>query len=406
MAFDFYAVPRPDAQLEALKAYFPKFPPVDRRFKYVDFLGSGAYGACVRLRELSMDEKTSRDIVIKQAGTEEHRRELRWEIDRLKRIAGSLHIVQLLDIQSSPFFDFDVEKAALIQENPDMARDLRADYEKAGYLLGPMLVIELLENGSVKDFINKAKAHKVTRLPNRLIWRFFLCLVRACIALAYPRRAGNGQFFEVIPPGDQAPSDFTQTDWQTGNVMMGGIYTDQFEHQTSPILKLIDFGVWEDAVKFDLLYNGPNEKGVAHDIFGAGTVIFNTIALDPFLLSPWDTPGQYQIQRSGQTREITTLAVGITRNLDSPKYAHLDRELVSLLAQCLAPSPADRPPLRDLFDSLMKGVERPPEEYGVGVSDGNPQGTGPGVPGGNPPETDLAALELLQKIIYEAPPPW
>ncbi|KAK8039393.1 hypothetical protein PG993_007804 [Apiospora rasikravindrae] len=394
MAIDWYATPRPDAQLEALKAYFTRFPQVDRRFKYVDYMGSGSYGACVRLRELWENGTMRRDIVIKQANTEAHRQELRWEIDRLKRIAGGLHIVQLLDIENSPFFDFDVDEPGLAQFNPDRARINRAAYESEGYLLGPMLAIELLENGSVKDFIQKAQAHNVPRLPNRLIWRFFLCLVRACVAMAYPRRSGKEQFFEVIPAGDQAPSDFTHTDWQPGNVMLGGIYLEHFEHQITPILKLIDFGVWQDAVQFNLLYNDLNEKGVAHNIFGAASVIFSTIALDLDLYIVWDTPVQFTVQRDGQTRSIATLARDMVQNLDSsPKYAHLDRELVSVIAQCLASNPADRPSLPDLFNWLLQGVMRSPADYDVGVVGGNAQ------------ETDLGVLELLQRIIYEAPPP-
>ncbi|KAK8087190.1 kinase-like domain-containing protein [Apiospora phragmitis] len=176
-------------QLDPLQSYFRNTPYISRRFRWVDVVGSGSYGVCVRLKEFA----------------------------------------------------------------PGGRQAARQQYEQNGYLLGPMLVIELLENGSMKEFLNKAKAHSAPRLPNRLLWRFFLCLARACVAMAFPRRFEGGQSLEDIP-GRQSSTLrlYTHTDMHVNNVMLGGLNAQEFEHQISPILKLIDFGVWSPALENDL----------------------------------------------------------------------------------------------------------------------------------------------------------
>lgn len=80
-------------QLDALQSYFASADHIKCRFQYIDLLGAGAYGVAVRIRESFGDGRPSRDIVIKQANSDSHRRELRWEILRIKVRVGRRGIV-------------------------------------------------------------------------------------------------------------------------------------------------------------------------------------------------------------------------------------------------------------------------------------------------------------------------
>ncbi|KAM0816892.1 hypothetical protein AB5N19_02694 [Seiridium cardinale] len=121
------------------------------------------------------------------------------------------------------------------------------------YLQGPTLVLELLANGSLEEFVWKANNYMgqdtilVRQLPNRLLWRFFLCFVRMMIAMAYPRNrvAGQAPSIEQLPADhSQQPGRFTHRDIHVGNIMMGDFDPLEPEHSITPILKLIDFGVF------------------------------------------------------------------------------------------------------------------------------------------------------------------
>ncbi|KAI8635549.1 hypothetical protein F5Y19DRAFT_469425 [Xylariaceae sp. FL1651] len=53
------------------------------------------------------------------------------------------------------------------------------------------IIMEYLQNGDLATLIHKlveAKDREDTKIPNRVLWEFWLCLVRACIALEYPPR--------------------------------------------------------------------------------------------------------------------------------------------------------------------------------------------------------------------------
>ncbi|KAI1310679.1 hypothetical protein F5Y03DRAFT_345215 [Xylaria venustula] len=61
-------------------------------------------------------------------------------------------------------------------------RGVRRDY----------IIMEYLHNGSLASLLMKLNNEKedprLTRIPNRVLWGFWLCLIRACIAMEYPPR--------------------------------------------------------------------------------------------------------------------------------------------------------------------------------------------------------------------------
>lgn len=84
-----------------------------------------------------------------------------------------MHIVQPIAVDNSPFFDYDVEEAPRV--HPTRWEEQKQAYEREGYLLGPMLVMELLRGGALRDLLYKAASSDMPHWPNRLLWRFFLC---------------------------------------------------------------------------------------------------------------------------------------------------------------------------------------------------------------------------------------
>ncbi|KAK7921319.1 kinase-like domain-containing protein [Apiospora marii] len=388
---NFFANVASQSQLDALQRYFSRTPQVSIRFTYMGLLGSGSYGVAVRIREHFPGDRPDRDLVIKQANSEEHKQELRWEIIRIQRIAGGMHIVQPIFVENSPFFDYDFVEAP--QVHPTRWPEQRTAYAREGYLLGPMLVLELLPNGPLQNFLYKAASLDVQRWPNRLLWKFFLCLVRACIAMAYPRSLGSdGQRLEVIPPGNVMPSNFTHTDLHAGNVMLGAPDPTQPEHQASRILKLIDFGVWSYARIYNLEYNNPNERGVSENIFSIGKLMLDIMTREPFSFNQWIPHAQIKLPKpGGGTRAVATYASPIMRQPLAPRHAGTDPDLRLLVAQCLAVDAANRPALPDLLNRVQMGAGRLPRDYAAR-------------PWGSAEETDEFIGELVDRILHDATP--
>ncbi|KAK9772779.1 putative serine threonine protein kinase protein [Seiridium cardinale] len=76
----------------------------------------------------------------------------------------------------------------------DRGRGARKDY----------ILLEFMENGSLAGLINKLAEDPESPIPDRILWAFWLCLVRACVGMEFPpnkfhpdRKRPTGR-----PPGD------------------------------------------------------------------------------------------------------------------------------------------------------------------------------------------------------------
>ncbi|KAK9777926.1 hypothetical protein SCAR479_05252 [Seiridium cardinale] len=234
-----------------------------------------------RFEELAHDGQPARNFVLKREYREGGDESLQLEIDRLTMVGGGLHIVQQADVTSPPWAEQPPTSpqspppppppspspapspappanaggsgSASGPRSPDPPPPAVQPQAQRIYLQGPTLVLELLANGSLEEFVWKANNYMgqdtvlVRQLPNRLLWRFFLCFVRMMIAMAYPRNrvAGQAPSIEQLPADhSQQPGRFTHRDIHVGNIMMGDFDPLEPEHSITPILKLIDFGVF------------------------------------------------------------------------------------------------------------------------------------------------------------------
>ncbi|KAF3068344.1 hypothetical protein GL218_08420 [Daldinia childiae] len=260
--------------IDKLTEYFSS----DARFDFVGFIAHGSYGSASRVRYKNPATGDWNNFVVKRAFSSEAAEEaMRLEKDYLMRFRGALHIVQILDVANNP-----------LAVNP---------------VPGEWITMEWLPYGSLSDFIFKTKKKKVDHLPNRLLWRFFLCLVLG------------------EPP-------------------------DDFEHTITPILKVIDFG---NAGEWSWIeFTGTTTHSNLWDI---GKLMVSLIILDerPYVVNL----GLGEVAFPERGILLTTDADKILP-LDEPgaPYPWLDPQLGKLVAWCLASEPADRPSLWDIGNEV------------------------------------------------------
>ncbi|KAL7628831.1 hypothetical protein AAE478_000346 [Parahypoxylon ruwenzoriense] len=174
----------------------------------------------------------------------------------------------------------------------------------------PYFFLEYLENGTLWKFKERMENTRQILpngqlatfvLPNRFLWSVFLCMIKACIAMAYP------------PPGprnvaDSEPLTFSHNDMHQNNWMFGNLDPYDQEHRHIPVLKLIDFGLAKNwlpgerkknlirrgAVKsFDKRFNldkdrtgGRRNYAISRNLTDIGILMFQLISGDRFLTHP------------------------------------------------------------------------------------------------------------------------
>ncbi|KAI1815031.1 kinase-like domain-containing protein [Poronia punctata] len=274
----------------------------------------------------------------------------------------------------------------------------------------------MLENGDLSEFICLVRDHK-EKVPNTVLWRFLLCLVRMCIAMAYPPASlpGNrnvpGPITETVPPEGLRAKWFKRMvhfDMDPKNIFVGDLMVGP-EHRVTPILKLGDFGLaqevrerMEGGYYERLRYIGKvgyycpeqfcqdwdyipenSKKTYKHPIAGnygphsnlwaAGYVMETLITLCYPAQPPHPTKTTRNPPRS--KTEYLTYAAHLSQSL----YSHVDPDLISVIFRLQAHSPADRPDLADLENYVLN-------RYPAGLRERN------------------SATEWIQKVLYEPPP--
>ncbi|KAI0599878.1 hypothetical protein F4775DRAFT_590982 [Biscogniauxia sp. FL1348] len=204
--------------------------------------------------------------------------------------------------------------------------------------------MEYLENGPIGEFITRINIMGgVNFIPNRFLWRCFLCLIRGCIAFAWPPTEddadNNSSVIERAKAGE--PSRVVHDDLHHFNLMFGPLVNDPNEpehHPMVPSIKIIDFGsVYE---KTDEGNNLSQPTAVTDNIYSIARIMCSLIELDnlaAFLMSPTQPgTGSFQAQPGGP--HLTTTATGL---LAAPN--RLDPLLRATVCACAAPDPNQRP---------------------------------------------------------------
>ncbi|KAI1406788.1 hypothetical protein F5Y13DRAFT_183911 [Hypoxylon sp. FL1857] len=296
----------------------------DPRFKWEGLLGEGANGIVYRLMYTNLGYSMRMAVKIApidvdlggsksydeddEEGPEEVESiyiERQW----LQRLRGCAHVIQSLDIPRDPLF-----------QTP------------AGVPPHRMLnwiFLEYAENGTVMTFVQRHIAQYPGELiPSRLLWRFFMCLLRAAIEMAYYDATRNDlpvdlytaplESLQSIPPGSLAHRDMGLSNTVIGAAVP---WLQHPEHNISPILKLIDFG---QAGEVDPAEDVFNRTGSQRNIMDIGEIMSYLISLTwGFLTNMPEAHGDF-------------IARGI------------DPLLIDLVCQCLSRENDTRPGLIEL----------------------------------------------------------
>ncbi|OTA64275.1 kinase-like protein [Hypoxylon sp. EC38] len=284
-------------------------------------------------------------------------------------------------------------------EQEKLYNNIGADY--------PIIVMEVLPNGTLFDLISNinharnfrrrnptlTNMHKIGYVPNRVLWRMFLCLARAIIGLAYPpTEAAKNQasaYRETINPQGHVPprpSRAIHFDLDPANVLIGelDLTGEDGEHSRSPLLSLTDFGLtrlWNEGLPDDtnahLLVRGklrwmaPEQRNVQKylhsyigyplNVWSIGLIMFDLLTLHhPKDTASWK-PQNREFKRYSSDPAVPPMLTWGWMLLTSsetplePFVQSYDIDLRLLIARCMAENPLDRPDLDQLLGEIQRG---------------------------------------------------
>ncbi|CAJ2513951.1 Uu.00g020700.m01.CDS01 [Anthostomella pinea] len=321
----------------------------EKRFELERVISQGSVGVTFKMKmkddspeSPSKEARKARDVrrfVMKRALTQRSEKNLRQEVSVLRRFAAAMHI-------SRPFLTTEGQEG-----------------NKVPYLQGPTLFTEWVDNGLLFDFIERVGDWDQP-LPNRILWRLFLCLCRMVVAMAWPP-AGNEATIETIPQAGAngirpAMSRLVHGDLNIRNIMINGM--EPMEHDMVPILKLIDFGDSRD-----LPANATQSPDIAvkTNIGYIGRVMLALVGG-----SHLGGNANMEVTDRGTTKTIKSFA----RDLDGLNAAYykalasivarhkvkldnLDPDIRDLVALCTALRPVDRPSIENLVEDVERNVK-------------------------------------------------
>ncbi|KAI0483486.1 hypothetical protein F4859DRAFT_528879 [Xylaria cf. heliscus] len=202
-------------------------------------LGVGGNGIAIHFKDRGPghDNDPGRDFVVKLALENWQSDEIVEEKMMMRKVKGSAHCVQVIDPPDVgkpeeepvvlPLADFDsstdgdssgneslsraevsrkhvipkrrrrnprhweIKRQRKIAREAEIEREMRRQGKRR--MRRDYIIMEYLQHGNLASLIFKLNEHEredghVYEVPNRVLWGFWLCLIRACIAMEYPPR--------------------------------------------------------------------------------------------------------------------------------------------------------------------------------------------------------------------------
>ncbi|KAI0101183.1 hypothetical protein F4814DRAFT_456117 [Daldinia grandis] len=311
--------------LDAIRESFKN----DTRFTCERPLGDIHNGAAMIIKEEYTVEgrpKVARFVV--KAGITGAHHSVRKEAQCLNTLAFAEHIPRIIALQDHPLANLGV----------------------------PFFVSEYMEHGTLSQFQERLRrADQI--LPNRILWSIFLCLVRACIGMAWPP-PGPDVGPEHTRPGD--PTTLAHNDMHDENLVFGDLDVvstgpNSSDHSLVPILKLIDFG---ESVE---LPGGTDEYSLNENHVNQHDKALN--------LAAYRLDGHSRRNR-GTDKNVLDVGVNMSQIIaqrgsvfpnearalirDPDVHPSLDPDLRLLVQRCIAVDPLNRPSLDELMELINK----------------------------------------------------
>ncbi|KAI1455459.1 hypothetical protein F4805DRAFT_476654 [Annulohypoxylon moriforme] len=313
---------------------------MDPRFTYHSFIAAGSYGSTHRIQYKNPKTQRQTDYVVKKAAASPSgRQSMREEREFLKRLRGGRHVVRLLNLPEDPLSVYGME--------------------------GEWIALEWLPNGTLERFVQRARAAGFTRLPNRLLWRFFLCLIRGLCAINWPRGREDAHVETEIPRPNEPGSKLTHNDLHDGNILMGDFSSG--EHNMTPLLKIIDYGLMGE----EYFATDAEEQAVRVNVHEMGQRMMELMVVDDQFELTLDFAMMFH-----QGQWIQTLSSAVTPR--EPGMANpvpgVDDLMVTIVGLCMATDEYRhfKPNLTDLTDWITTAIrERDQEFYGGYDSESN-----------------------------------
>ncbi|KAI1410364.1 kinase-like protein [Hypoxylon sp. FL1857] len=310
-----------------IRQYFQDYK---KLYRYYTPIANGKHGVAVVIKY--MDPSEPREyFVIKRAYDETGNGHeiLENEIDWLRRLRGAPHVVQMLNIDPNPFES----------------------------LSRPTLFLEYVRFGTLAHFIDRASARD-RPIPNRVLWSFFTCLARACIAMAWPDRGveGEPEMNEEFPPDweTKPQMQLIHGDLHPDNILIGDLIPNADEHLIAPILKIADWGL---ARRVPDLHN--EGLGTSTNIFDISRIMRMLISLN----TTWSLEPQVVHIPSPAPGRPDSHITTASPNLAKPNFPNLDDDLRDLVIQCTSEDRVERPSLQVLCDNLALQLKAKTAEY-------------------------------------------
>ncbi|KAI1334856.1 hypothetical protein F5Y15DRAFT_420477 [Xylariaceae sp. FL0016] len=257
----------------------------NRRLHFVKSAGVGRHGGALLLQENDEDGQLLRKIIIKYSlGDRAHDQrtnpddDLINEFKWLEQLRGAEHIAQLLDMAETSFqLRLPGTSSRESADNvPALARWLgRLNVQGQ---TPPTFALEYIGGGTLNRFRDRL-GDEGQWIPNRMLWQIWLCMLRQCVAMAFPPNLPDSNWDgkirrEVIPPRKKFYG-LTQNSSHLDNFLFDipeNSEPGDLEHKMGvPRLKseLIDFGRGEIDSDRSLVLD---RLGSCYNMIGAASV--------------------------------------------------------------------------------------------------------------------------------------
>ncbi|KAI1774947.1 hypothetical protein F4818DRAFT_451897 [Hypoxylon cercidicola] len=307
----------------------------NQRLKYLGLEGAGRHGGILLFSEQDDSGRPFRKIVIKYPLSAQMDDDLRNEAKWLNVLKGAEHIGRVIPLAE-------------------------AEINLTGTGKRPTVALEYIPNGTLRQFRDNfadyfeeyADEGFPMRVPSRLLWRVFLCLVRQVAAMAYPPQLEDPDapaVRETVKPG-VPPLALTQNSSHLDNFLIGDISNIADEHNPVPIIKLIDFGrgVIEDSFM----------EAYETNIWGAAYALVS-IAL-PYDISRREREKDNEYYYPAEDRTFVTNCPSQFLDMNN-----MDWKLRTLIARCMAVELDDLPTLEEVLAECEDAVaNRTIDDYG------------------------------------------